>query len=114
MGVGYGKWTNSSTNVIRNFAYTYEYRGWQWWAYVAVVVDSQAISLDSTHETDDGDNWHRNLEPSPELLTLTALVIAAIVPVGVFADKLEEEFPDTGEFCNCLREWERVNLQERG
>jgi len=43
-----------------------------------------------------------------DLISLSALLIAGLVPVGVFADKLQEEFPQYEEASNILREWERI------
>lgn len=47
-------------------------------------------------------------EATTELKHLTACVITKLVPVGIFADKLEEEYPDLKEAADHLREWERL------
>lgn len=46
-----------------------------------------------------------------DLLTLSALMLADLLPVGVFCDRLQEEHGKMVEgFCRHLREWERHYL----
>jgi hypothetical protein len=47
-------------------------------------------------------------EATNDLKCLAALVVADLVPVGIFADKLEEEFPKHGLACEILRNWAEI------
>lgn len=50
--------------------------------------------------------------PSSDLKSLAALFVCDLVPAGVFADALEESFPEHGEAADILREYERIKLKE--
>ncbi len=43
-----------------------------------------------------------------DLKCLAACAIAGVAPVGILADKLEEEYPDLSEEANHLRKWEQI------
>jgi hypothetical protein len=43
---------------------------------------------------------------SSELTTLIVLMVGMLVPVGVVADKIEEEFPHLSLLTSKMREWE--------
>jgi len=47
-----------------------------------------------------------------DLKVLAALLISGLAPAGVFADKLQEEFPQHEEAANILREWEKHYEQD--
>lgn len=47
-------------------------------------------------------------EATTELKHLVVCAIAGLVPLGIMADKLEEEYPDLKEAADHLREWERL------
>jgi hypothetical protein len=51
-------------------------------------------------------------DASTDLKSLAALTIVGLVPLGVLADRLEEEFPQHSEAANLLREWERVKRED--
>jgi hypothetical protein len=43
---------------------------------------------------------------STELKSLTALLLADLIPAGVYADRLQEEKPDLEPVSDFLRRWE--------
>ena len=42
---------------------------------------------------------------SDDLKSLAALLIVELIPGGIFADKLQEEFPEHEEAANIIRDW---------
>jgi hypothetical protein len=44
-------------------------------------------------------------EATNDLKSLAALCIVELVPGGIFADKLQEEFPEHEEAANIIRDW---------
>lgn len=47
-------------------------------------------------------------DATTDLKCLAACAIAGVAPVGILADKLEEEYPDLSEEANHLRKWEQI------
>ncbi len=45
---------------------------------------------------------------SQDLQCMAAMLISGLLSPGIFADKLQEEFPQYEEVANLLREWEQT------
>lgn len=96
--------TNWTASCIRNFAYEYPKHNY-WGAYVCIqdynIVIKEHGKTEILLATQD-----------TEILSITALMVADLVPIGVFCDRLQEENGQIVEdFCNRLREWERNHLE---
>lgn len=52
-------------------------------------------------------------DATTDLKCLAACAIAGVAPVGILADKLEEEYPHLCEEANHLRKWEQVHKERQ-
>jgi len=75
-----------------------------------VGIGKRGLRIRYPNGTDSKINFLTNA--TQDLNSLGALLITGLVPAGVFADKLQEEFPQHEEAANLLREWEQIKTHE--
>ncbi len=50
--------------------------------------------------------------PTSDFLSMTALFITGLIPVGVWADALEESYPGQNDIANFIRKWDTQEKQQ--
>jgi hypothetical protein len=104
-------WTGyPGISLKQKFSYRREGKDWK---YVGVLVGLNKNLLRLRYPDPSNSTVRYLTAASNDLKILAALLMAELVSAGVFADRLEEEFPVYQEAANILREWQQIrNSQE--
>lgn len=77
---------------------------------VIIALQSDVLSVSfATRRVEKVEKWY---DPTPDLAAQTAMFVANLMPVGVYADALQDQHPELEQVCNFLREWEKVQVQQ--
>lgn len=100
----YASYGYSGLNLKQKFVIV-EGANWRSYKSLIIGINNQILRLRYPSERS-GIRYLHNA--SNDLKCMAALLLAELVPPSIFADKLQDEFPEYEEASEILRQWQRL------